>query len=261
MKSLYFGRCESTIARTEGTLSPYASVQRINDLINDDACVAVDTGATLCWVYQSFHRRRHALFTAGGNSPMGYALPAAIGAALYQPERQVVCCIGDGGMQLNIQELQTLRFHNLNVKVFVFHNFGYGIIKQFQDQYFDGRYDATGTGYSAPDFCKVASAYGIYARRVTDIDQLDATVFDVPGPAVIELILHPNTWIEPKLVMGHAIDDQFPYLSDREYESGMRFCGSHRTPVDGLASAKDACIDDAYGNFTHKQSECRPFGG
>ncbi len=159
---------------------------------------------------------------------MGYSLPAAIGAALYQPDRQVICCIGDGGMQLNIQELQTLRFHNLNVKIFVFHNFGYGIIKQFQDQYFDGRYAATGTGYSAPDFCKVAAAYGIPATRVTAIDQLDASIFDEPGPAVVELVLHPNTWIEPKLVMGHSIEDQFPYLSDADYESGMRFSGSRR---------------------------------
>jgi acetolactate synthase-1/2/3 large subunit len=232
MKARYFGRCESTIASNQGTLSPYAAVQRINDLIDDDACVAVDTGATLCWVYQSFHRRRHALFTAGGNSPMGYALPAAIGAALYQPERQVVCCIGDGGLQLNIQELQTLRFHNLNVKIFVFHNSGYGIIKQFQDQYCAGRYAATGTGYSAPDFCKVAAAYGIPATRVTAVDQLEPTSFDEPGPALIELVLHPNTWIEPKLVMGHSIDDQFPYLSDREYTWGMRFSGSRRKQPD-----------------------------
>lgn len=223
MKAKYFGRCDSSSARQYGSLSPYAAVQAFNKLMREDACVVADDGANLCWVYQSFHRKKHDLFTAGGNSPMGYSFPAAIGAALYQPHRQVICFTGDGSMQMNIQELQTVRYHNLNVKIVILNNYGYGIIKQFQDLYFDSRYEATGKGYSQPDFCKVAEAYGIPSQRVATVEQINALDLATPGPMVIEVVLHPSTLIEPKVEMGHAIEDQFPYVSDEEYAAGTRF--------------------------------------
>ncbi len=223
MKEKYFGRWESTTATARGTLSPYAAVQRINGMIARDAVVVADDGANLCWVFQAFHRRGHDLFTAGGHSPMGYAFPASIGAALYHPHRQVVCFTGDGSMQINIQELQTLRHHNLNLKIFVLNNDGYGIIKQFQDLYFEGRYEASGKGYSCPDFVKVAEAYGIPARRVHQLDEITPEIFATPGPMLIDLVLDPNTLIEPKLELGRPIEDQFPYLSDEDYASGTRF--------------------------------------
>jgi acetolactate synthase-1/2/3 large subunit len=229
MKSKYFGKARSTIADTYHMLSPYAAVQKINQLMRDDACVIADTGANLCWVFQVFHRKKHDLFTAGGNSPMGYSLPAAIGAALYQPERQVICFIGDGGMQMNIQELQTMHHYNLNIKLFVLNNFGYGIIKQFQDLYFEGRYEATGNGYSQPDFRKVTEAYCIPYMRIDKLEEIKADLFNYKGPVVIDLILHPSTWIEPKLEMGCSIEDQFPYLVDKDYYEGMKFSNIVRT--------------------------------
>lgn len=223
MKSKYFGKWKSTTAETYHMLSPYAAVQRINQLIREDACVIADDGANLCWVFQAFHRKKHDFFTAGGNSPMGYSLPAAIGVALYQPERQVICFTGDGSIQMNIQELQTMRYHHLNIKLFILNNFGYGIIKQFQDLYFEGRYEATGNGYSQPDFRKVSEAFDIPYVRVEKIEEITADLLNCKGPMVIDLILHPSTWIEPKLEMGRSIEDQFPYLTDSDYYEGMKF--------------------------------------
>ena len=159
---------------------------------------------------------------------MGYSLPAALGAAIANPDKQVICFIGDGGLQLNIQELQTLRYHNLNVKVFVFNNFGYGIVKQFQDLYFEGRHHATGLGYSQVDFGAIAQAYNIPFVRVESERQLSKTVLETAGPAIVDLVLHASTLIEPKLEMGHSIEDQFPYLDDREYAEGMRFSINQR---------------------------------
>jgi acetolactate synthase-1/2/3 large subunit len=242
MKQRYFGKWPSASAQKYGTLSPYAAIQRINGLIGEDACVVADDGANLCWAFQSFHRRRHDLFTAGGNSPMGYSFPASIGAALYQPERQVVCFTGDGSMQMNIQELQTLRYHNLNIKLFILNNYGYGIIKQFQDLYFESRYEATGKGYSQPDFGKVAEAYGIPFRRVERVEEITADIFATPDPMVIDLVLHPNTMIEPKLEMGHSIEDQYPYMPNDEYERGIRFARADGIKV-GRAPAVDAVED------------------
>ena len=119
MKARYYGQEVSTSARQSNTQSPYDVVRRINELVADDAIVIADTGATVCWVFQAFKVKKHSLFTAGGNSPMGYALPAAIGAKIADPTRQVVSINGDGGFHLNVQELQTIRHHNLNIAIVV----------------------------------------------------------------------------------------------------------------------------------------------
>ena len=210
-KAEYYGKNISSFAQTNGSISPYAVTQKFNALIDDDAVVIADTGANLCWVYQIFERTHQTLFTDGGMSTMGYSLPAAIGAAMVAPNKQIICCIGDGGLQVNIQELQTLVHYGLNIKIILFNNGGYGIIKQFQDSYFDSRYEATGRGYSAPDFGKIAGAYGIAYQKIENFEMLTKALFNSNQAMLIEIPLHENTLIEPKLEMGRAIHDQFPY--------------------------------------------------
>lgn len=222
MKDRYFGRETSASARRLNSLSPYDVIRRINEVVAEDAIIAGDTGAAICWLHQAFKIKRHALFTAGGNSPMGYALPAAIGAKLTAPERQVISYNGDGGMQVNIQELQTLKNLDLDVAVVVMNNGSYGIIRQFQDSYLGSRYTASQAGYSVPDFGRVAQAYGLRSARIERIDQITPDLF-TGGAIVIEVMLSEQTLIEPKLEMGRPINDQFPYLSDAEYASGNRF--------------------------------------
>lgn len=216
LKNEFFGKDASEFAKKNNSLSPYLVVQKINKMIADDAVVVADDGANLCWVFQVFHRTNQVLYTAGGNSPMAYSFPAAIGAALHQSKRQVIAFTGDGSFQMNIQELQTAFFYKLNLKLFILNNEGYGIIKQFQDLYFGGRYEATGTGYSVPDFKKIVEAYGVKYFRVDSLDGIIKEIFDYVGPAVIDVMVHPNTLIEPKLEMGRPIHDQFPYLSDEK---------------------------------------------
>jgi len=223
IKSKYFGKIPSSIPEKYGTISPLEAVCKINNHLDSNSIVAVDTGACACWVFLSFFRTKQTIFTSGGNSPMGYALPASIGAAIYNPDRQVISINGDGGTQLNLQELQTMKFHNLNIKLIIFNNFGYGIIKQFQDSYSSGRHHATGDGYSQPDFEKVVKAYGIEYHKVEKIEDLRKELFSIQGPGVIDIYLHPDTMIEPKLEMGRSIEDQFPYLTDEEFNSAMKF--------------------------------------
>ena len=239
IKSKYFGKIPSSIPEKYGTISPLEAVKKIATMTSQDAIIPVDTGAAVCWVFQSFFRTRQIIFTAGGNSPMGYALPAAIGSALVNPDRQLVVFIGDGGMQMNIQDLQTIKELRLDINLVILNNFGYGIIKQFQDSYTDGRHFATGEGYSQPDFGKVSNAYGIAYHRIEKIEQLNKEMFDAQGPAVIDIFLHPDTMIEPKLEMGHSIEDQFPYLSDTEFDSGMRFGENARRKKNLKASAPE----------------------
>jgi acetolactate synthase-1/2/3 large subunit len=223
MKERYYGKETSLSARRLNMLSPYEAVRRINELITDDAIVATDTGAAVCWIFQSFQVKRHTLFTAAGNSPMGYALPAAIGAKLAAPHRQVVSITGDGGFHLNVQELQTLKHHNLDIAVVVMNNGVYGIIKQFQDSYLGNRYEASREGFSFPDFERIAAAYGIRYARIEQVEQLTPELFSRGGPVLVDLILSEHTLIEPKLEMGRPINDQFPYLAREEYEAGNRF--------------------------------------
>jgi acetolactate synthase I/II/III large subunit len=222
MKSRYYGKETSTSARRLNTLSPYEVVRRLNEVIAKDAIVIGDTGAAVCWLHQSFRVKHHTLFTAGGNSPMGYALPAAIGAKLVAPDRQVVSYNGDGGFQVNLQELQTIKHNDLDVAIVVMNNASYGIIKQFQDSYLGSRYTASRDGYSVPDFGKIAEAYGLRYTRIERLDQITPAIFE-GGAIVIDVALSEHTLIEPKLEMGRPINDQFPYLGEAEYASGNRF--------------------------------------
>ena len=238
-KEKYFGKIASTIPEKYGTISPLEAVRKINSFIPRNSIVVADDGANLCWVFQSFFRTEQTIYTAGGNSPMGYAFPASIGAAIYNRERRVIAFTGDGSMQMNIQDLQTMKFNDLDIKLIILNNFGYGIIKQFQDLYFNGRHHATGEGYSQPDFGKLVDGYGIEYHKIKNIEDLSGDLFSAKGPAVIDIFLHPDTMIEPKLEMGRSIEDQFPYLPDEEFNSAMKFGFNARLDVLGKKTAPE----------------------
>ena len=206
------------------SLNPYVFMRSLSDLASQDQVFVLDAGANLIFGIQTISvvgGRR--LFSAGGMSPMGYSFPAAIGAAV-KTGRDVVCTIGDGGMQINIQELQTIRNYNIPVKIFVLNNMGYGMIKQFQDLYFDSRYEATGRGYSCPDFKRVAEAYYVPAEQVWRVDQLRETILralTTKGPYLVEVLIDIDSRISPKLEVDHPIEDSTPYLNRDEFESNM----------------------------------------
>ena len=162
---------------------------------------------------------------------MGYALPAAIGAAIHMPNSQVIAFTGDGSMQINIQELQTIKNRNLNIKLIIMNNYGYGIIKQFQDSYFDSRYEASGDGYSQPDFQAVVSGYGIPFKTVNSIQDITTDLIHSSDPMVFDVQLHPNTLIEPKVEMGNPIHRQFPYLDDSRFREGTKYFPSQSASV------------------------------
>jgi len=198
----------------EGSFNPYSAVRLAQKKFGARPIVVSDCGANLCWVYQSYQPDDSFLFTAGGNSPMGYSLPAAIGAQLSNPERQVYCFIGDGGLQMNLQELQTVVHYKLPIKIFIQNNLGYGIIKQFQDAYFGGRHFATGEGYSVPDFRKIAEAYSIPYKVVRS--EYELKELELPnGFCIIDMMLPPESLITPKTEMNRFIHDQFPYIEDK----------------------------------------------
>jgi acetolactate synthase-1/2/3 large subunit len=205
------------LAVKSGEFNPYMAVRIAQSKFKENAIVVSDCGANLCWVYQSYLSDSSFLFTSGGNSPMGYSLPAAIGAQLSNPSKKVYCFIGDGGLQMNIQELQTVVAYNLPITMFIQNNFGYGIIKQFQDANFESRHFASGVGYTLPSFQKIAGAYGIPYFVIKSIDELKK--LNIPNSAsIIDLHFPPDSMITPKTEGDNFIHNQFPYIKDNSIQ-------------------------------------------
>lgn len=220
LKSRYFNKDTSAYSRDHGTMSPYLAIEKLFGLAKDDAVITTDAGANHCWVYQTFYKDRdQLLMTSSGHYAMGYALPASIGAALVEPTRQHICCNGDGGIQMNLQELQTVKEYDLDIKVVIFNNHRLGMICQFQDAYMGGRYAATDKGPGRPDFKKIADAFDFDYAVVSQLSDIDNQLLR-PGRRIIEIKIDAGTQIEPKLEMGRPINDQSPLVSDEEFAQG-----------------------------------------
>ncbi len=213
IKLKYFGKYPSTSSKKYESTNPCEIVERVNTLIKPDSIVTVDTGANLCWVFQAFKRSEQIIFTAGGNSPMGYSLPAAIASAIECPDKQIISFTGDGSFQINIQELQTMFYHKLPIKLFIMNNFGYGIIKQFQDTWLEARHEASGKAYSQPDFEKIAHAYNVSYRKISSPGDIVKDDLNSKEGVIFDVFLHPDTLIEPKKVTGYPLHNMFPYLN------------------------------------------------
>ncbi|GAB3579729.1 thiamine pyrophosphate-binding protein [Hymenobacter daeguensis] len=182
-----------------------------------------DVGNHQQWAAQSLELTGDQLFlTSGGLGSMGYALPAALGMCFATGRKPVVVIAGDGGFQMNIQEIQTIAHHKLPVKMVVVNNNCLGMIRQFQDSYFEGRYQSTFWGYSAPDFIKIAEAYGIPALSVSDpakLDEASAWLWQDPQqPALLQVMVDSHTNCYPKIAFGHPITQMEPFVKPLEME-------------------------------------------
>lgn len=183
--------------------------------------VCLDVGQHQMWASQSFKLSGHQrLLNSGGMGAMGFALPAAIGASLATGEETLVIA-GDGGFQLNIQELDTIVRLNLPIKIVVMNNSSLGMVRQFQDLYFEGRQQSTVN--PNPSFIDIVKAYTIPAYQMNtmeDVHQLEQFLSTV-GPAFIEVKLEKKTEVHPKLVVNRPIEDMYPYLDREELKKIM----------------------------------------
>ena len=181
----------------------------------------VDVGNHQMWAAQSIQVGPNQRFiTAGGMGAMGFSLPSAIGASFACPGQPIVQIAGDGGMQMNIQELQTIRHHQLPVKMVVLNNSSLGMVRQFQQSYFDERYQSTYWGYSAPEFTKVSEAYGIPAMAVKhnqDIKTGLMKLWEKPlEPFLLEVDINMMANAYPKIGFGNQLTDMEPYDKPQE---------------------------------------------
>ena len=184
-----------------------------------------DVGSHQMWSAQSLELSKSQHFlTSGGMGAMGFSLPAGIGACIALNNQPVTVLIGDGCMQINIQELQTIVRNNLKVKIIVLNNRTLGMIRQFQDSYFDSRYQSTYWGYSAPDFTKVAIAYGIDAITIEKPEEIEEAVSwlwteeNKDKPQLLQVMVDPHTNTYPKIAFGKPITEMEPFAKPIEME-------------------------------------------
>ena len=184
-----------------------------------------DVGSHQMWAAQSLELNKGQSFlTSGGMGAMGFSLPASIGACIALDKEPVVVLAGDGCMQLNIQELQTIVRNKLPVKIVVLNNRTLGMIRQFQDSYFESRYQSTYWGYDAPDFAKVAIAYGIEAITIENPDEITKAVEwlwkdeNATKPQLLQVMIDPHTNTYPKIAFGKPITEMEPFAKPIEME-------------------------------------------
>ena len=199
-------------------IKPQSIVKKLDKLTEHNAIVVGDVGQHQMWLaqYYLFQKSRYWL-TSGGLGTMGYALPAAIGAKVANPEKPVVCVAGDGSFQMNIQELATVRSHDIPVKMIIVNNMYLGMVRQWQQLFYDNRYSAvllgkeknhSWTGDYYPDFVKLSEAYGIPAKRVADPAKLEAALkemMETDGPFLLDILVDKEENVFPMVPAGAAL--------------------------------------------------------
>ncbi len=218
-----------------GAINPYHFIEVLFERLADDD-VVVCGNATACIVpFQAAKlRTNQRLFSNSGAASMGYDLPAAIGAGFARGGKRVVCLAGDGSIQMNLQELQTLVHHRLPVKIFVLSNGGYLSIRSTQQNLLGHCIgEGPATGVSFPDMCKLATAYGIANHRIcqAQFSELIDAALAGPGPFLADVVLDRTQPFELRLaskqlpdgrLVTAPLEDMFPFL-DREELRGSLF--------------------------------------
>jgi acetolactate synthase-1/2/3 large subunit len=205
-------------------INPNVLMHQISQASGRARAFVVDVGQHQMWAAQSLELGPNQQFlTSGGMGAMGFGLPAAIGAALASPDQPVVLIAGDGGFQINIQELQTLVENRLPVKMVILNNRCYGMVRQFQQSYFYERYQSTYWGYSAPDFAKVAQAYGIKSYTVENSSDvpiaLEQLWRDPQAPFLLQVRIDTFANVYPKIAFGHPITEMEPFVEPEGMEA------------------------------------------
>ncbi|MBT4079562.1 MAG: thiamine pyrophosphate-binding protein [Candidatus Marinimicrobia bacterium] len=222
--------CAPEYYRQESKVNPYVFMDLLSKLTKQDDIIITDAGGTLTWTMQGYEpKSKQKLFSAFNHSPMGYAFPAALGAKIIDPKSEVICITGDGGFNMNLQELGTLEIQKLPLKIFILNNKEYGIIKQTQSTWLDSRYVCSDreSGVSSPDFVKIAKGYGIKCESISRHDELEDKIKAVlsyqEGPIICDVAILENQEILPKLSFGRPLEDMYPHLSKEELEQNMSF--------------------------------------
>ncbi|MEE5993487.1 MAG: thiamine pyrophosphate-binding protein [Oscillospiraceae bacterium] len=199
--------------------TPNQIIAKISTMIQDGTVITTDVGQNQVWIAQSFQCKKNQKFLfSGGHGAMGYSLPAGIGA-YFGTHQPVISFTGDGGFQMNLQELEFIRRENLPVTVVVFNNQSLGMIRHFQQMYFEERYMQTTpeSGYTVPPLDKISNAYDLEYHCIHSTEELHEGLFHAERPTLIEIRLDEPTFVFPKLRFGTPNQDQEPLIDRNLY--------------------------------------------
>lgn len=225
------------ILKQKKYVNSYYFFDILSDVMNADDILVTDQGATFYSFTPAFKVKENQLaYTNGGFSPMGYGLPASIGSCFAKDGNRVFSVNGDGGLQMNIQELQTVIHNKLNMKIFVFNNDGYLSIKHTQNTFFNGHFVGSDpkSGVSCPDTIKIAKAYGFKHFRIKNNKDVKKTLLKITktkGPVLTEVMIDPMQAFLPKVtskrledgtMISSSLENMAPFLPEKELEEVMK---------------------------------------
>lgn len=186
-------------------IKPQKVIEYIGELTDGEAIITTDVGQHQMWAAQFYpFKNEKQLITSGGLGTMGYGVPAAIGAKLGQPDKEVVLFVGDGGFQMTNQELAILNEYNIPIKIVILNNQSLGMVRQWQESFFDNRRSES-VFTSQPDFVKMAEAYHIKGIRISNPETVEkelAAAFKEEGPVLIEVMVSPTEHVLPMVPAG-----------------------------------------------------------
>lgn len=195
--------------RTSDIIMPQTVIEKVSELTNGDATIVTDVGQHQMWTAQYYNfRKQRSLLTSGGLGTMGYGLPAAIGAQVGLPDKQVILFTGDGSIMMNCQELATAADNGLPVKIIVMNNHVLGMVKQWQRMFYGKRYSQTSLKGNT-DFVKLAEAMGVTGLRVTKLQDLTETLTQallMEGPVLIDVLVPEAEDVLPIVPAGASLD-------------------------------------------------------
>ena len=213
--------------KNTNTVQPYAFIRTLSEKMKNDDIFVADCGGNIVTCNHAFETKKgQRYFTNNGNSPMGFSFSAAIGAYFANPKKRIICIIGDGGMNMNIQELQTIKNYNIKIKTIILNNHIYGITKAFQETNFGGKSEACGPrGYVPPDFMKISKAYGIKTMEIKNNSEFNEKIdklLDYDGSIVVDVDCHDHHKYEPRIFGWKTpIEDMYPYIDREEFKKNM----------------------------------------
>ncbi|MGA7564261.1 MAG: biosynthetic-type acetolactate synthase large subunit [Desulfobaccales bacterium] len=198
-----------TYTWSDTVIKPQYVIEKLWELTKGDAFITTEVGQNQMWAAQFYKfRKPRRLMTSGGLGVMGYGFPAAMGVQVAQPEATVIDIAGDGSIQMNIQELITVVENKLPVKIAILNNSFLGMVRQWQQLFYERRYSST--PLAAPDFVKLAEAYGAVGLRATKPQEVEPVIkeaLNTPRPVIMDFRVEPEECVMPMVPAGKAIHE------------------------------------------------------
>ena len=222
-----FDSFDKGLRADSGGISPYLVIDKLFRNAPNNTQIFLDTGSSLAWSMQAFKPdTTKRIFHDFNNTAMGWAVPACFGAWSYDSNKPYFCLSGDGSLMMNIQELATIQFHKMPIKLFIINNGGYAMIKQTQDQWLSSKYVGSneGTDLGFPSFEHLAAAHDMEYFRIQSTDDLDQKMSEIVRKDVgclVEIMISNDARVIPQVKFGRPNEDMEPLLPRDIFESNM----------------------------------------